>query len=746
MIRRVLVVLAVVLAGALVGVAPAGAVTGGTTVSGGSWGFLAKVNVGIAHACTGALVAPQWVLTASSCFAVDGQPVTSGVPASAATVTVGRTDLSRSDGRVLPVLRIVPHATRDVLLVKLGLRVTDVAPVPVGGTAPAAGEAVQIAGFGRTASEWVPDLLRAAPALVGAVAEDSYDWTGPAGSEVAACQGDAGGPVVRGSGSQAQLVGVNTAAGQGGCLGAAEGGPFGGTATRVDGLSDWISGNATEPTTAFQAYHNTATGMGGFDLRDGRDQVLAFDYAGSGKLDHLVFYRPGGQKIWIVKHNADDTYTQVFSSSSGIGGYDLKDARDRIVAYDYSHSGKLDHLLIYRPGMRTAFILGHGAGNTFAPVYSTTVAGIGGHDLADPRDKVIAYDYEHSGKLDHLLIYRPGTGSVQILKHGTGNTFTAVFKSGTGIGGYDLVNGRDQVLAYDYEHTGKLDHLVLYRPGDRTAFVVKHNPDHTFSAVFSNTRTGMGGYDLADTRDQVIAYDYERTGRPDHLMLYRPGEGTVQILKHGAGTSFSPVFVSGTGIGGYTLESDRDRIVAFDDEHAGSPTHLVLYRPMDGILWVVGRSEPAGSAPVTVRPVLAEDSTVERFAYPGAAEILESLNVRLISGDGHILMADCATTPVNDIGVVRVRTTEQIGPNGAGLVCFKVSGPVGRLDLEVPGVYEIRGDGQKANAGHPLTAVVTTEDGPPQSVVVDPSGSTQVGIGIDPNNDPTRLLQLRVPS
>jgi hypothetical protein len=137
---------------------------------------------------------------------------------------------------------------------------------------------------------------------------------------------------------------------------------------------------------------------------------------------------------------------------------------------------------------------------------------------------------------------------------------------------------------------------------------------------------------------------------------------------------------------------------------------------------------------------------VEDFGYPGAADILASLHVRLISGDGHIVLADCATPPVNNIGVIKVWTTEQIGPGAAGLICFEVKGPTGRLDLEVPGVYEIRGDGQQPGYGHQLTAVVDTQTGAPTTVEVNPSGSTQVGIGVNPNNEPTTLLQLRVPS
>jgi hypothetical protein len=101
---------------------------------------------------------------------------------------------------------------------------------------------------------------------------------------------------------------------------------------------------------------------------------------------------------------------------------------------------------------------------------------------------------------------------------------------------------------------------------------------------------------------------------------------------------------------------------------------------------------------------------------------------------------------VNNVSVVQVWTTEQIGPDGQGQICFKVTGPTGRLDLEVPGVYTIRGDGQQSGYGHPLTAVVDTPTGSPTSVVVNPSGYTPVGIGVNPENEPTTLLQLRVPA
>ena len=138
----------------------------------------------------------------------------------------------------------------------------------------------------------------------------------------------------------------------------------------------------------------------------------------------------------------------------------------------------------------------------------------------------------------------------------------------------------------------------------------------------------------------------------------------------------------------------------------------------------------------------AQPSSVETFEYPGAAAIQQNYGVTLISGDGHILFADCATPPSGNIGLLKVRTTEGIGAAGNGLICFKVLAGTGRLDLKIPAVYEIRGDGLSSGAGHKVKADLTTDAGAHSTVDVNPSGSTPVGVGADPNNAPTTLLQL----
>lgn len=141
----------------------------------------------------------------------------------------------------------------------------------------------------------------------------------------------------------------------------------------------------------------------------------------------------------------------------------------------------------------------------------------------------------------------------------------------------------------------------------------------------------------------------------------------------------------------------------------------------------------------------SQPNLIEDFTYPGATGIQASDGIILVSGDGHIVYAPCDTAPVNNVGVIQVHTTDNLGPNHNGLACFKVTGPVGHLVLKVPAVYEIRGDGQVPGTGHKGTANLTTDNGTKSTVNLNPSGSTPVGVGTD-HGTPTTLLALDVTS
>jgi C1A family cysteine protease len=60
----------------------------------------------------------------------------------------------------------------------------------------------------------------------------------------------------------------------------------------------------------------------------------------------------------------------VVVSGNGIGGYDLKSSADRAFAFDYDGSGKMDHMALYRPGTGTMWILKKDSAGNFSPVYT----------------------------------------------------------------------------------------------------------------------------------------------------------------------------------------------------------------------------------------------------------------------------------------------------------------------------------------------------------------------------------------
>nr|WP_221380356.1 trypsin-like serine protease [Actinoplanes polyasparticus] len=224
-----------VLAG-LASATPAVAV-GGEPVTDAAYNFVASVHTGTGEndlGCTGALVAPQWIATAKECF---GQ-VALGAPARPATVTVGRTDLTAAGGHTAPVVLLVPHPDRNLVLAKLATPAAGVTPVPVSSVAPVAGERLTAAGFGRTRTQWVPDRLHGGAFDVTEVGASSLTLTGTAADSVI-CKGDAGGPAVRTTGSGPELVALHDRSWQGGCLGETET-RRGAVETRLDDLGGWI--------------------------------------------------------------------------------------------------------------------------------------------------------------------------------------------------------------------------------------------------------------------------------------------------------------------------------------------------------------------------------------------------------------------------------------------------------------------------------------------------------------------------
>ncbi|CAM1500910.1 Fc.00g100720.m01.CDS01 [Cosmosporella sp. VM-42] len=343
-------------------------------------------------------------------------------------------------------------------------------------------------------------------------------------------------------------------------------------------------------------------GIGGYDLKSPNDRVFALDYNSSGKLDHLCLYRPPTGTFWILRNQGGGNFTPVYRQGdpgNGIGGYDIKSPNDVAFAFDYESSGKLDHIVLYRPQYGAIFILRR-QGSGYVPVYAQGHGGggIGAYDLRSPDDRIFAFDYNHSGCMDHLALYRPGTGTIWILKRSRTNIWTPVYQQGdpgNGIGSYDLRSKADRAFAFDYDSSGKMDHIALYRPGTGTMWILR-NQDGNFSPVYNqgDPGNGIGAYDLRSPADVAFAFDWDRSGKNDHICLYRPGTGTLWVLER-FGVVFKPVYAEGApgkGAGGYDMASPDDKVLAFDYDGVKQANHLVLYRSNGtGTIWILKHTD-----------------------------------------------------------------------------------------------------------------------------------------------------------
>lgn len=230
---------ALIMAGTFVA-GPAQATVGGSAGD-GEKSYVARIEIGDTdRACSGALIEERWIVTAASCFADDPAQyasVAAGAPPVPARATIGRTDLTTTSGQVRDVVELVPRTDRDLVLARLSEPAWGINPVPLSAVAPAEGESLSVAGYGRTQNEWAPTRLHAGTFTVTGTREAELDIEGQDGAAI--CKGDAGGPAVRSGAEGDELVAVSSRSWQGGCFGSEET-RRGAVETRLDDITDWI--------------------------------------------------------------------------------------------------------------------------------------------------------------------------------------------------------------------------------------------------------------------------------------------------------------------------------------------------------------------------------------------------------------------------------------------------------------------------------------------------------------------------
>ncbi|MFE2413446.1 hypothetical protein ACFXDE_34435 [Kitasatospora sp. NPDC059408] len=129
--------------------------------------------------------------------------------------------------------------------------------------------------------------------------------------------------------------------------------------------------------------------------------------------------------------------------------------------------------------------------------------------------------------------------------------------------------------------------------------------------------------------------------------------------------------------------------------------------------------------PTPAADASAPPTAVEDFSYPGASGIS---NVKLLRGDGAIVLADCSKPS-------QIQLWTRAPGNTDNKICFTAPSATGYLSLELPDVFAAQTSGRAVRVG--LTAA-----GASRSTDVPKNGFTGVGEGL--GQTPTTVVELRV--
>ncbi|MFJ1763951.1 FG-GAP-like repeat-containing protein [Amycolatopsis sp. NPDC088138] len=534
---------AVVLAATAAGAAPASAVSASTPTD--SYGFAAKLTAD-GRACSGALVAPSWVVTAASCFPETPQ---GGVPAKATGALVGR------PGRTAKVTNVVVRGDRGVALARLDTAFTDVPAVALPATSLVVGEKLRLIGYGRTSDEWVPDQPHTATfTTTSATTTASLALTGDNGAD--ACKGDAGGPVVREIGGVTELFGVAGTSWQHGCFAETET-RQGTTAPRVDDLNAWIRGQVLAPT-AKGGNHSVTVSWSPLRAEDHASYTVYGGTTAQVPIDaaHLL----GGTSATSYVHTSVPSkqtwYYRVVARPSGGSSSEPSDTVSATTTArsvsDFTGDGKDDIATFTRGTAGDVFA----AGSDGTKFVGTTAQW--GSNLGAGTEVPLSGDFNGDGKVDAVVFKRGTSGDVVVaLSDGT--------KFGPATLWHDFFGINDEIPAVgDFNGDGK-DDIAAFKRGSTADVIVSLSDGTKFgTATLWHDHFGIGS-------ELPYVGDFNGDGKDDIAVFTRGTAGDVFVALSD-GTKFA-----GDGVKWHDNFAFNDEVPAIGDFNGDGKADIATF-------------------------------------------------------------------------------------------------------------------------------------------------------------------------